>query len=255
MYAGGNFPVDPAGHQANNSRHHKTKYDKMKNAILAAETTINPDRMNDYNTLPSKPLESTLNGLGAAGFPFTLFRNASELRLGYEIVRLAENPTTRDSLRLSGREGAGIGIDSDLSSVVFPQEVITRLGDYHGWSALHRYNWPIIGSKNHRLRDAIDKVTRVGVMQPDDEAEHIGIIYATSDEKIKALEDPQWREYVKLAARGGVEQILEKLPQYRQKALEELAYNSTGQPVIEPAVPGFDAIERLLKLYIEQMGV
>ena len=215
------------------------------------------------------------------GSPFTLFKNASELRLGYEIVRLAENPAAKDSLRVSGREDAGIGIDSNLPNLIFPKEAETRLGDYHQWSALHKYNWLPMGGERRELRDIVDRVRlmltdehfaeyritkRVRThpvsgetvitegISPTFEFAYMGRFKnITSEEKIRTLEDPQWRGYAKIASRVGVEQILKELESNKQTALEQLADISGGKAVLESAAPRFDAIERLLKSYIEQM--
>lgn len=145
----------------------------------------------------------------------------------------------------------------------------------------YRYNWPIVGVENPELRDLIE---RVRLMLPDEYFEQSGLVKKTvvfpptgrvtmanvpspakdfyhtsrllgvrSEEKITALADPIWRRYATLATLGGVEQILVELQHHRKEALEQLADISAGQPVIETAVPRFDAIERLLRQYIEQM--
>ena len=216
------------------------------------------------------------------GSPFSLFRKATELRLGYEIVRLATDPITRTDLGVSRRKDFGIGIDSDLPPL-FPQEVIKRLGDYHAWSAFHRYNWPPTGDQPPAFIDLID---RVRLMLTDEVYSHRGrpikkadadvekpenivvhempspvfdLLYLkalksdSSGEKIKALQDQQWREHAKVASRWGVEELLRQLQSHRGVALEQLADISAGRPVIETAVPRFEAIERLLRQYVEEM--
>lgn len=47
--------------------------------------------------------------------------------------------------------------------------------------------------------------------------------------------------------------MLRELQGYKQTALEQLADLVAGKPVMKTAIPRFDAIERLLKSYIEQM--
>jgi hypothetical protein len=222
--------------------------------------------------------------------PWTLYVMANNLRLGHEIVRLAETETIGDTLQVSKRPDAGIGIDSDIPSQIFPREVTSRLGDYHRWPTLRENDWPLgLYMEDPEFKDVINRVTIL--INDDDLQERDGdrdqillserpsihgipgaqrlqqrpglqaydniLLYkhrtVTSEQKIEALKDQEWREYAKHATRKGIGDILRELQDHKDQALGQLGDIRAGEPDLRNAPARFTAIEQLLTEYVTQM--
>lgn len=233
---------------------------------------------------------------GLLGEALELVKLASELRLGYEIVRLADESRTKAALRISGREERGIGIDSDLPKPFLPRELEARLGDYHTWSTFNR-DWRHIGAGFSHPNDIFRRYStgeelllRVVYLLTDEEIadrdaeinkavlhpnfgwfntkiasphfEHL-LVYklglpktqgiVTSEDRIRALENPQWRDYAKEFCRLAMEDRRQYLAKNRQTLLEQLADVREGKKIIPTAEPTVNAINGLLNLYLAQM--
>ena len=108
------------------------------------------------------------------GEPANLVRLISDIRLGYEIVKLVDGPETKPLVRLSARDDSGIGIDSDLPTTFLPQgledlKLFGRpiFGDYHNWSTFNSSWGPVSFSGSHQISEEL--YYRVHHLMSDDE--------------------------------------------------------------------------------------
>ncbi len=226
------------------------------------------------------------------GEPLKLIRNISNIRLGYGIVQLADDPQTRQSVRLSKRENSGIGIDSDLPDPFLPKELEDYklfghpiLGDYHKWSTFNN-DWRLVSANGHdpisdelqlrvfylmtdeqiamrgavinqsRVNPASGESTIVPTLSPafDNLKSRRFSDYGTPDRTIEAmLENPKWRENARTYCRLLMMQNFDLFQTDRERMVYEMADQMGRQKFPDTARPAVDAMHELFTRYIAQM--
>lgn len=202
-----------------------------------------------------------------------IITDARRARLGYELIQLAESPQ-RELIRVSPRENAGIGIDSDLPSPFFISKYAEGpSADYHQWS--------LFGNDSNNVGIEDELVQKVILLMDEETIEHlkklterqrqgasyglgfgamaspsagiIGSIYGDAaraarepkkvQAKIQALfSDQQWRDYAKKLN----VQLLAFAEEGFQKDRENIK-NELGNAAVE-------ALEEILSVYARDIG-
>ncbi|MEN9626387.1 MAG: hypothetical protein RL557_715 [archaeon] len=218
---------------------------------------------------------------GLWGLPYQFVEQLSRLRLGYEVVSLADKIELKTQLKISKREDAGIGVNSDVSPFI-PKELESQLTDYHTWSLFNTY-WAAIDLFNpseelselqyrvlYLIRDEElahkNVVLRRCVVNPvsgeqsivEEASPHFDYLISerertvTSEDKLRAFENPLWRQYARRLSHLSLVSKQDYFQNNRKDMLEALADVSKGNKILETAKPTVDAIEQLLVKYISE---
>lgn len=222
-----------------------------------------------------KPLESRIIHGNACEFVHDLV----SARLGYELVKLANDPRHAGELRLSGRYDGGIGIDSDLPAPFY----VPKQFDYHKISAFHTRSFVGAEWRTPRVSErvvylmpdsALDelatleytyntlelKLTIVATAYGQIYGDFKGGVTRNPSKKIDALlNNPSWRIDAAIQSRESLRSLREELDgEFREHndygVLAVLDDISKGQRVVGSGMPVLNSIKYLLTLYEQQMA-
>ncbi len=208
------------------------------------------------------------------GMAYEIIRSACAGRLGYTVTRLLEEPGC--VVRLSPREDAGIGIDSDIPEALRFHTPGTA-GDYHQWSMFslrerrpgHHlsdiavYNMPPEALKTLRgLKRRVNDLRSVGIWFDTVSLAIGSLIYenrkssVTSEGKIAQItNNPEWRRCARDFSVQLVKEARSDLEKDSGKMLEQLDDINRGKRVVGTAQPVVDAIRSLLDMYAHDLEI
>ncbi len=237
--------------------------------------TFSPPQTLNQNMDELKPLESRIICDNAWEFVHDLV----SARLGYELVKIANDPRHAGELRLSVRYEGGIGIDSDLPAPFY----VPKQFDYHRISAFHtrssveaewrtpRVSERVVYLMPDRVLDDLAEleatfntpISRIIIFNYANAETYSGFersVKRNPSKKIDALlNNPSWRADAAVHSKESLRNLREELDNEFSKDVEHgilaaLDDISKGQRVVGSGMPVLNSIKHLLELYERQMA-